>query len=736
MKTTAHAEAYFKFIVYITAAVLLNIVGMTLFFRIDLTENDLYSLSEASKEAVSGLSEPMTINVFFTENLPAPHNSTRRYLMDLLEEYAIHSNRYFNYRFYDVSAREEGGGGETTENRKLAENYGIHPVEIRMLEQDELKFKRAYMGLVIIHGDLIERIPAVTTTEGLEYRLTTAITKLKDKVSTLAGLPEKIDIRLYLSSSLQRIAAYIGVEELRRLPEAVEEAVDRLNGANFGKLRYEYIDPEETELDRLIDAYNLMSLKWPDIPGQNVAAGQGLIGLVMEYGGETARVQLLNVLRIPIIGTRYELVDMDLLEEIIGENVESLIGVNEGLGYLADHGTPGLFDPMMMRQEIEADRLRNFQALVSETYSFEQIRLAEDRVPESLNSMLIVKPTEPFSDYALYQIDQALMRGTSIAVFSDAFKEVPQPRQQMSFDMGPSYEPLETGLERLLSHYGLSIKKAYVMDKNCFRQTLPARSGGGEQPIYFAPVLEKENINNELDFMKNINGLVTINLSPLWLDTEAVSRNGLTAHRLLATSEQSWEMTGRINLNPLFIRPPQDEGEYRSYPIAYLLEGRFRSYFEGKEIPEKEKAAPDQENAGGAAGDTGDGVSAPAAGAGPSAVEARQEFIATGRPAKLLVVGSSALLEDNLIDPEGRSPNATFVLNVIDALNGRTDIAALRSKTQRFNPLDETSGEVKYAVKVFNIVGLPVLVVLFGLSVLWRRQARRRRIQMMFRNAR
>ena len=95
---------YIRFLAYLTVIVLINLAGMTAFFRMDLTSNKIYSISEASQKVVSTLSEPLTINVFFSKNLPAPHNNTERYLHDLLKEYAAYANRYLNYRFYDVSA--------------------------------------------------------------------------------------------------------------------------------------------------------------------------------------------------------------------------------------------------------------------------------------------------------------------------------------------------------------------------------------------------------------------------------------------------------------------------------------------------------------------------------------------------------------------------------------------------------------------------------------------------------
>ena len=58
-------------------------------------------------------------------------------------------------------------------------------------ENDEVKFKKAYMGLVMTHGDMIERLPSITSTEGLEYKLTASIQKLNNKISALLRLDNR-----------------------------------------------------------------------------------------------------------------------------------------------------------------------------------------------------------------------------------------------------------------------------------------------------------------------------------------------------------------------------------------------------------------------------------------------------------------------------------------------------------------------------------------------------------------
>ncbi|MFC1533330.1 GldG family protein [Thermodesulfobacteriota bacterium] len=719
---------YFRFITYLVVIVLVNIAGITLFFRLDLTSNKIYSISKASQAVVSTLSEPLTINVFFTKNLPAPHNNTERYLHDLMEEYSAYGNRYFNYRFYDVSPEEGDISEEARANQELARSYGIHPLQIQAVEDDEIKFQKAYMGLALIHGDIVDRIPAITSTDRLEYRLTTAIQKLNNKISALLRLPEKIRITLFLSSSLETIAPYMRLQGLSEIPAKIDNIIKTLNSKSYGKLVFIHLDPTKEKVpEDVLKKYKIMSLKWPEIPEKKIQSGEGSIGLIMEYGDKVVDLPLMKVMRLPIIGTHYELADLNKLEDVISDNLESLIDINEDLGYLADHGTPSLWGgpggiPGMQSQS----SLTSFNTLASQTYTMRGVRLSDEAIPESLNCLVIAGPKEPFSDYELFQIDQFLMRGKNLALFIDAFSEggatpgSPMPQ-------GGMYQPLDTGLEKLLEHYGISITRSYVMDESCFKQRLPQSYGGGEKAIYFVPFIMERFINRDLLFMKNIKGLLVSKVSPLEIVPERIKALGLKASGLFSSSEKSWEMKEWIDLNPMNLRPPFEDTEYRSIPLAYILEGEFPSYFAGKPIPEKEvkKEASTEES----------GKEKPADEKAPvdlSNIESEGGFIPKGKPGKVFLVASSELLKDNIIDSEGRSPNALFILNLIDYLNNREEMAVMRSKENTFNPLKKLSGNAKAFVKYFNIIGLPVLVVFFGLFVWFRRHQRKKEIQIMF----
>lgn len=717
------SQRYVKFLVYVVAVILVNIVGITLFFRVDLTAGNKYSLSEASRQTLTTLSEPLTIKVFFTRNLPPPHNTTERYLHDLLEAYGVHADRHFNYRFHDVTSGGGEPGGDVAANQDLAREYGIHPVQVQNIESDEVKVKQAYLGLVIIHGDMTEKISPIDSTEGLEYRITAGIRKLANKISTFGSLEEPVRARLFLSSSLYQVAPFMDIDNLDGLPDTVAEIVSRMNDRLSGKLEFETVDPTSSpERLKEVEQDNLVRLQWPRIPQEGrpaIPAGEGLVGMVLTWRDNRVIRPVLEVVDIPIFGTSYSLPDSGEIETMLEEALESLVGINDDIGYLADHGTMSMDEADMMnrRRQSPEESLANFRGLVERSYTLDAVKLAEEDLAGDFECLVIARPTEPFSDYELYQIDQYLMRGHNLALFLDQFEAV-YPQGQSSPYARPRYLPIDTGLEKLLAHYGVTVEEAVVMDESCYKQRAE-RYGGGEQPIYFAPLIKNRNINNDPDFMTNIKGLVTMKVSPLALDQERLSQTGLSATTLFSSSDESWVSRERISFNPMFIRPPETGEERQSYPLACLLEGSFPSYFADRDIPvkEKNKNGVDPEEAGGGE---------------KTAVEASGRLVKQGEPAKIFVMGSSQMLGDHMLDSDGRFPNSVFIMNLLDTLNNRDRMAMLRSKQQAYNPVDDVSGPVKSLIKWVNIAGLPVMVILSGLLVMLLRAARKRRIRMMF----
>lgn len=739
------SQKYYKFLLYIVVIVLINLVGITMFFRIDLTSNNLYSLSKASKDVVSTLNEPLTINVFFSSNLPAPYNNIELYLHDLLEEYAIYSNKNLNYRFYNVTADEDDISESAKKNREIARSYGIHPVTVQKIAQDEAKTQRAYMGIVLIHGDVIEKIPAVTSTEGLEYQITTAIQKMNNKISALANLPEKIKVKLVLSSSVYQIANVIKLQGLDTLKNSVREAVEKSKSKTYDQLEYVHLDPTVGEgSPEELKPFERFGLQWPQMnapDGSTVPAGKGWVAIGMSYQGKSVEQNLLSrsmALTNRGLEEQYKIADAKAIETFINENVDNLIDINEDIGFLSSHGALPLsvnIPPQMrMMQQQRPESLEAFNRLLSKEYTVKEVKL-EDGIPDGIDTLIIAGAKENFNDWELYQIDQFLMQGKSLALFVDAFREIQPQRQQGGFQQ-PVYLPINTGLEKLLDHYGVKVKKSYVMDENCFSNR---GRNSEEMKIYFAPMIKNEQINHGLSFLENIKTLAAFKVSPLGADEEKIKKNGLELHTLFSSSARSWEMTGKISLLPFMIRPPEKEEEFKTQPLGYLLEGEFPSYFADKPVPEKPEKEEDTPQ-GPEGEDKAEKEKKPESKKIKSAVTGSKELIAKGKSGKIFLMGTSEMLKGQVLqvmkmnpqDTSSYSPNEALVVNTMDYLNNREDMAVMRGKQQRFNPLNDTKPFTRFVVKWFNVIGLPALFIIFGVVIFFNRRKRRRRISQMF----
>jgi gliding-associated putative ABC transporter substrate-binding component GldG len=188
----------------VASLVLLNVLALTAFFRVDLTRDRAFTLSQATKTTLTGLQDPVTVTAYFTENLPPPFSSNARYVRDLLEEYRAGSDGKIGFEFLDPAAQETAEDKEkkkevrrdvfgrpireATSVETELEQLGIRPVEIRVVEDDQAQTKRAYMGLAIRYGEKTEVVPVVQGVDTLEYDLTTMIRRLTRAKAPVLGV--------------------------------------------------------------------------------------------------------------------------------------------------------------------------------------------------------------------------------------------------------------------------------------------------------------------------------------------------------------------------------------------------------------------------------------------------------------------------------------------------------------------------------------------------------------------
>ncbi len=163
--------------------IFLNLWTNRVFGRIDLTENQIYTLSDVTKEILRELEEPLTIKAFFTKDLPSPYNNIARYVEDQLDEMKAYGRGSFRYEFLDPENEDE--------LKEEAQNFRLEPMQVNEVKADKVQYKLAYMGMVLLYEDKQEVIPMIQPQEleNLEYEILSKIKRITvDETPTIGFL--------------------------------------------------------------------------------------------------------------------------------------------------------------------------------------------------------------------------------------------------------------------------------------------------------------------------------------------------------------------------------------------------------------------------------------------------------------------------------------------------------------------------------------------------------------------
>ena len=174
-------KSLLKFILLVTAIiVLVNVVSDSYFFRLDFTADKRYTLSDATKDILKSVKQPITVKAYFSENLPPDIAKTRRDFKDLLIEYANRSHGKVVYEFINPNEKED--------LEREAMQAGIQPVMINVREKDQMKQQKAYLGAVLKMGDKSDAIPFMQPGAAMEYALSSSIKKLSVEEKPTLGI--------------------------------------------------------------------------------------------------------------------------------------------------------------------------------------------------------------------------------------------------------------------------------------------------------------------------------------------------------------------------------------------------------------------------------------------------------------------------------------------------------------------------------------------------------------------
>ncbi|MCU0436889.1 MAG: gliding motility-associated ABC transporter substrate-binding protein GldG [Raineya sp.] len=182
-----------------------NFVAQNWIFRIDLTEDKRYTISDATKEILENLNDEIRIKVYLEgENLPASYRMFRNTIAENLGEFKRYAGKNLKFKFIDPLAVKDKAEKDT-----LIKNFqkkGITPTPISVYKEGERSEKFIFPAAEISYKDLEITVPLIksdaaaqavneevearllnSSIENIEYSFISAIKQITDTTTHRVG---------------------------------------------------------------------------------------------------------------------------------------------------------------------------------------------------------------------------------------------------------------------------------------------------------------------------------------------------------------------------------------------------------------------------------------------------------------------------------------------------------------------------------------------------------------------
>ncbi len=236
------------------------------------------------------------------------------------------------------------------------------------------------------------------------------------------------------------------------------------------------------------------------------------------------------------------------------------------VAYSAGNGEPG---------DVKSYDLAN--SVLLKDYNLKTLNLnTQPAIPDTFKLLIIVKPTQKFTDEEKLKIDQYVMRGGKLLLFIDKLDaEMDSLRiknEVVAYDRG-------LGLDDLLFKYGARINSDLLMDLQC--DFYPFVTSGSGQLEYlrwnYFPLFETKSnhtINKSLGLVSGqfVNSIDTIEADGI---KKTILLSSSPNSRTIATPAV---ISGRENVNAA------EDAKFKkaNIPVAVLLEGKFQSLYNNR----------------------------------------------------------------------------------------------------------------------------------------------------------
>jgi len=181
--------------------VVINIIASRYYYRLDLTADKRYTLSEASKDLIDKIDQNMLIKVYLQGDFPLDFKRLQQATKQHIEELKI-QNKNIHYRFINPVGKE-----------KELQQKGLQPSRLTIEEEASVKELVLFPWAIISYNGKITNVPLLSNTqntaevqlqqsiENLEYNFSKAISHVTQKkrksIAILRGNNELKTIYLY-----------------------------------------------------------------------------------------------------------------------------------------------------------------------------------------------------------------------------------------------------------------------------------------------------------------------------------------------------------------------------------------------------------------------------------------------------------------------------------------------------------------------------------------------------------
>lgn len=514
----------------------------------------------------------------------------------------------------------------------------------------------------------------------------------------MKGLDDKLVVKAYFTKNLPgRFAS---------LERHVRDLLSEYRAHSGGRLHVSFIDPgDDPDEEEVARSLGIQKMPNPDIEKDRATIKEGYRGLAFTYGHRTETIPAVD----SPVG----------LEYLITTQIKQLIGINPTVAFLVGHGEPEIDPPdqtdrpLLPEERRQRGAYRNIRNNL-EVYNYRQLDLqgGGQPIPAEVDVVVIAGPREPaFTDEELYRLDQFLLGGGSLAFFVSGVDVDVKPADMPMLPPVYLTEVTDVNLRSFLEHHGVTLGRDLVFDAQAadFIARCPPVPLPLPRPYPPWPLVTAFDRDSPITF--RLSTLTVPFGSPVRVTRAAEDSADKDAREIAFSSGTSWVVPGdSAVVEPCGIA--EGRNLESGIPLAATVAGTFESFFAGRELPVED--APSAE---------GELVSL-----GGEGFKER-----SARPGRMLVVGTSGLPADESLmylarlDRRQAHNNFTFTQNALDWLTNEDDLIAVRMKNIDDPPITRGTEASRVMAKWGNIIGVPLVLVLFGL-VRWRvRSAKRGR---------